>query len=425
MTGEHDRDGADSTNPDDRTVPSLRTPFGTDVLREGHGRAGTPSTPPLRLPRETELVDDRGSSHPQASNDRPQPVTGDTLREESPPAASPPGLALDGTLIADRYLLEHELGRGGMGTVYAGRHTTLGSPVAVKVLLPRFANTPHWLRRFEREARITSKLNHRNVVRVLDFGSHDGLPYLVMERLAGVTLSQWLFSRPACPALAEVEEIMLSIFDAFEAAHAAGVVHRDLKPDNVFLAIESDGRQIVKILDFGLAHMREPGLASLTEANMVSGTPEYMSPEQCRTLKVGPETDIYAMGCLLTEMLQLEPPFVGATHVDVMTKQMFYEPPALHRPPDAEPIPVLLERLRLDLLSKRSAQRPASVRDVKAAFLDAVSPEREAELLPKRKRAGAGGERAERAPSWEDSDARSALPRRIGGRVGLPPAWPR
>ena len=417
-----ERDGGGS----DQTVPSLRTPFGTEVLdSEGSKRRLVPSAPPIPIPRQTAIVeevvpaarphDDAPASNGLEDSDDTEPMSTDDVPGDETPR-------LDGVVLGGRYRLDFELGRGGMGTVYAGRHLSLAIPIAVKVMLPRYAADPHWLRRFEREAKATSRLHQRNVVRVLDFGRHEGLPFLVMELLEGTPLSDWLVGRPSPPTLEEVAEVMLGIFDAFDAAHSEGIIHRDLKPDNVFLATESDGQQIVKILDFGLAHMTEPDSDTLTKAEMVAGTPEYMSPEQCRTLQVGPAADIYAMGCLLTEMLQLEPPFVGRTHVDVMTKQMFYEPPALRRGADAEPVPPLLERLRLDMLSKRAASRPASVREAKRRFVEALSAEAEAELLPPRKDAGPGGARQDRVPIWEAEEGDGGSPgraSRMRGEVGL------
>lgn len=427
-----ERDGEGGGN--DQTVPSLRTPFGTEVLDGAASeRPVLPSAPPIPIPRQTAVVDDAVAVEAPTSD-----PAGDGMHASRPVGSEPSSEAdnrevtermgsdaaprddtpqLDGTVLADRYRLDFELGRGGMGTVYAGRHLSLGIPIAVKVMLPRYAADPHWLRRFEREAKATSRLHQRNVVRVLDFGRHEGLPYLVMEMLEGTPLSDWLVGRPSPPTLAEVSEVMLGIFDAFEAAHGAGIIHRDLKPDNVFLATESDGKRVVKILDFGLAHMKEPESATLTQADMVAGTPEYMSPEQCRTLQVGPAADIYAMGCLLTEMLQLEPPFVGKTHVDVMTKQMFYEPPALRRGAEAEPVPPLLERLRLDMLAKRAGSRPTSVQEARRRFIEALSAEAEAELLPPRKGAAPDGAREARLPAWEGESAEQ--PSRLRGTVGL------
>src|SRR6185503_11809048 len=142
----------------------------------------------------------------------------------------------------------------------------------------------------------------------------------------------------------------------------------------------------VKVVDFGLAHVddhRDTG-PTLTHADVVSGTPEFMSPEQCRSLAVGPSTDIYAIGCLLTDMLQRAPPFQGNA-VEVMTQQMFVPPPPLKRPPDTEPVPPLLERLRLSLLAKDPDQRPADAREVKRLLLGATSPEATAQRLPARK----------------------------------------
>lgn len=411
---EGDRDSDQGSQP---TVPSLRTPFGTEVVRRDPAVPNTPSAPPVPIPRETEVVSQRSpapssiESDPSRLDTRTSPGDGaPVFLSERPP--------IDGLVLAERYALDEVIGRGGMGTVHRGRHLTLETPIAVKVMLPKFAQDPHWLRRFEREARATSRLHHRNVVRVLDFGRHDDLPYLVMEWLEGESLADWLFARPAPPSLEEVSAIMLEILDALEAAHAEGIVHRDLKPENVFLATESDGTRVVKVLDFGLARLSEPGRATLTQDDLVSGTPEYMSPEQCRTLKVGPTADIYAMGCLLTEMLQLEPPFIGQTSVDIMTKQMFYEPPALQRGEHAEPVPPLLESLRLDMLAKRATSRPSTVAEVRERLLDALSPERHAELLPERKDAAPDGTRAERA-LWEQAAPRVATSPSLSGRAGL------
>ncbi|MEZ4445624.1 MAG: serine/threonine-protein kinase [Polyangiaceae bacterium] len=320
-------------------------------------------------------------------------------------------LDLEGTVIDGRYAVLHELGRGGMGTVYVGEHLELRIPVAIKVMLPTYAVNDHWLRRFRREARATSALSHRNIVRVLDFGTYHGLPYIVMELLRGQALSDWLVTRPAPPSMQEVARVMEQIFDAFEAAHGAGIIHRDLKPDNVFMALESDGEVVAKILDFGLAYMDERGEATLTNADMVSGTPEYMSPEQCRSLRVSAESDIYAMGCLLTELLQLRPPFGGQTHVDVMTKQMFYEPPPLDRPPGSEPVPPLLEALRLDMLAKRPARRPASVAEARARFRRALDPVASAAALPHRKEAPTSGDREGRLPTWSEAEPAPIAPR--------------
>ena len=292
---------------------------------------------------------------------------------------------LTGKVLAGKYELGQRLGVGGMGEVYRAAHLSLGIDVAVKIMHPHVATIDEYMRRFRREAYAASLLHHRNVVRVLDFGEEGDLLYIVMELLRGETASRWL-ARPMPPPLAEVADVLEQVIDAFEAAHAAGIVHRDLKPENVFLTIEADGKRVAKVVDFGLAHVddhRDAG-PTLTKADMVSGTPEYMSPEQCRSLAVGPSTDLYAIGCLLTELLQLSPPFRGNA-VEVMTQQMFVPPPPLRRPEGAEPVPPLLERLRLSLLAKSPEQRPADAREVKRLLREAMSPEATAERLPGRK----------------------------------------
>ena len=327
-----------------------------------------------------------------------------------------------GTVIAGRYRLDRELGRGGMGLVFLSHHLSLDIPVAVKVMLPKVASDPLLVRRFQREARATSTLKHRNIVKVFDFGVHEGVPFLVMEFLDGVPLSQRLFERGGWLPIAEVDAVMQGLLSAFEAAHQLGIIHRDLKPDNIYLA-GGEGDEVVKVLDFGLAHMKDPTDEgpTLTRADMVSGTPEYMSPEQCRSLKVGASTDLYAIGCVLTEMLQGQPPFEGASSVDVMTKQMFYEAPAINPPPGADAVPVLVERLRLDMLAKRPANRPADIEALRRRWNEAVDPAAAA-AIPTRKIAEPAGTREQRAPEWSDAapvSAPSATGSQPSGAIGL------
>ena len=333
-------------------------------------------------------------------------VTSATMTDEHAAAlpSKPPSELLCGRVFADRYRLDEEIGRGGMGQVWAGRHLTLDVPIAIKLMRATSSLDAHWWHRFRREARAMSRLNHRNVVNVIDYGEAGGVPYIVMERLNGKSLGDWLSGRDKLPALTEIDEIMQQIFDAFDAAHAEGIIHRDLKPDNIFLAQEPDHKRVVKILDFGLAYMPEEDGVTLTHSDLVSGTPEYMSPEQCRSLRVTPSTDIYAMGCVLTEMLQLSPPFEGQTHIDVMTKQMFYELPSLSRPSGAEPVPPLLERLRADMLSKRPGGRPRDMLALRERWQEAMSVEAGKAAFPDRKGIVALGARSERVEPWSQPD---------------------
>ncbi|MFO0587421.1 MAG: serine/threonine-protein kinase [Polyangiaceae bacterium] len=346
--------------------------------------APTPATPndhpTVRKPRGTQrLVDEEQPLSHRHTEQDPR-----SAKERSSGAGMTP---LTGKVLAGRYELGKRLGVGGMGEVYRAHHLALGVEVAVKVMHPYVAVVDEYARRFRREAHAASLLHHRNVVRVIDFGEDQGHLYIAMELLRGENVAQWLHRAiGAPPPVAEVLDVFSQVLDAFEAAHAAGIVHRDLKPENVFLAIEADGKRIVKVVDFGLAHVddyRDTG-PTLTKQDIVSGTPEYMSPEQCRSLAVGPSTDIYAIGCLLTEMLQLIPPFVGGA-VEVMTQQMFVPPPPLRRPITAEPVPPLLERLRISLLAKHPEQRPKDVAEIRRLLGEAMRPDAEEQRFPGRK----------------------------------------
>ena len=399
----------------DATVPSLRppelptTPAGTMVV-EGIGET----------PQGT-LIEQEQTRRIAPAEPAPNE---DVTRDGAPVFEAADDFGdLRGRVLARRYELIDELSRGGMGVIYIGKHLSLEVPIAVKLMLPRVAKDPHWLRRFEREARATSRLSHRNIVRVLDFGVDEGHPFIVMEHLQGKPLSVWLEDKMLLPTVEELDTLLQQVFDALEAAHNAGIIHRDLKPDNIFLATEADGKQLVKIIDFGLAYMDDTGKAgSLTEADMVSGTPEYMSPEQCRSLKVTIAADIYSLGCILTELLQGLPPFRGKTHMDILTKQMFYEPEPLKRGERDEPLPPLLERLRLDMLAKRITERPATIAEVRERWNEAISPERNAERLPDRKHPEVGGGRAQRLPNWSAAEAKTPTPSEApagAGRIGL------
>lgn len=297
------------------------------------------------------------------------------------------GPTLGGRVLAGKYQIGRVLGVGGMGTVYTGEHLALDVPVAIKIMHPSSDPNPDDARRFRREARAASLLTHRNVVRVLDFGDEQGQLFIVMELLKGKPLNDWLTHALPVPSLADVQDILSQVLDALEAAHSLGIVHRDLKPENVFLMDEPGGKRVVKVVDFGLAHVADPRDTgpTLTQKEIVAGTPHFMSPEQCRSLAVGPSTDLYAIGCLLTVMLQRKPPFEGRSTMDVIMKQLFAPPPPLDRPAGTEPIPPLLERLRLDLLAKAPEKRPADVAELRRRFVEAMSADATSQRLPPRK----------------------------------------
>src|ERR1044072_3190084 len=229
------------------------------------------------------------------------------LQADSTVAGAPVDPLLGHTLD-EKYLLEEQLGIGGMGTVYRARHLLIDRPVAVKVLNQRFVEDEAARTRFRREARAAGRLQHANSVTVTDFGeSHDGYVYLVMELLEGRTLRDVL-AKEAPLDVARSVSLMLQIAGAVAAAHEAGIIHRDLKPANIFIVQRADVPAVVKGLDFGI---EKPAAESfddddpmtLTQVGAMIGTPRYMSPEQCDGLDLTPAADVYSLGCILYEML--------------------------------------------------------------------------------------------------------------------------
>jgi serine/threonine protein kinase len=226
-----------------------------------------------------------------------------------PTGAVEPVSDLANRVVAEKYILGATLGRGAMGEVYQAWHAVTGQPVALKLIHPHIAQHAVTGPRFLREARVTARVDHPGVVRVLDAGAdRDGALFLVMELLEGETLRAAL-DRGRLNMI-EALQIVSATLGALEAAHGAGIVHRDLKPDNIFLARTSDGGEVVKLLDFGIA--RELESASVTRTETAVGTPHYMAPEQAMSAKtVGPAADVWSVGVLLYRIVTGQLPFVG------------------------------------------------------------------------------------------------------------------
>ena len=269
-----------------------------------------------------------------------------------------------GTVVAGRYRVEAELGRGGMGVVYRAVQLPIERPVALKVLRRELVDAPKARARFEREARALSALPHPSAVAIYDFGEHEGMAYLAMELLHGETLAEAL--REGAFGAARAIDVATQLADVLAAAHGVGLVHRDLKPENIVLEGET-----VRVLDFGLAFLaaREGPAGRMTREGVVVGTPAYLSPEQARGEDVGPATDVYALGCVLHELLTGKAPFVG-TEMEVLTKQMFAPAPPLEREGGLD-VPAALDVLRRAMLDKVPDRRPgaAEIRD-RLALLD-------------------------------------------------------
>jgi eukaryotic-like serine/threonine-protein kinase len=250
-------------------------------------------------------------------------------------------------VIAGRYELQEELGRGGMGQVWLGFDQELDRPVAVKF---QDQDRQAGEARFEREAHAAAALSHPNIVRIYDYGAAEGRPFIVLEHIAGGTLADRLASGKALPDC-DAEHIARDVAAALAHAHAHGIVHRDLKPSNILL--DAEGR--AKLGDFGIARSGEQ--STLTEAGTMLGTAAYMSPEQATgEAPVGPPADVYAFGVIVFQMLTGRPPFEGDSALEIALKHRTAKPPPVETyRGDA---PVRLAALASRALSKEPAGRP-------------------------------------------------------------------
>jgi serine/threonine protein kinase len=286
-------------------------------------------------------------------------------------AADPTTDRLIGRVLGGRYRLLERLGQGGMGTVYRATHTLMDKPVALKILRAELATDAEAVARFHREARSASRLDHDHCIRVTDFGqSDDGLLFLVMELLDGHSLS-YVTRRGPVPA-PRAAAIGVAIAEALAHAHDAGIIHRDLKPDNVFLARRAKNREMVKVLDFGLAKLASDSALgpSITRDGTVFGTPEYMAPEQAEGEKLDGRTDVYALGVILYQLVCGEVPFKSSNFVALLTKQVS-EPPVSPRARREDlDIPPGLEMVILRCLEKNRDDRYATA----AELADALEP---------------------------------------------------
>jgi eukaryotic-like serine/threonine-protein kinase len=258
-------------------------------------------------------------------------------------------------LTLGNFRIRSVLGQGAMGAVYAAQHVSLPSRAAVKVLLAEFSKDQAAVDRFLREAHNASSINDPHIVRIFDAGRlPDGRPYLLMDLLEGHTLDEVLLAGPL--ELRRGLEILRQIASAVAVVHEHGILHRDLKPSNVHLG-QSRGLEVAKVLDFGLA--RSHGLEQgVTTAGTILGTPLYMSPEQAAAKPVGPESDVYALGCIAHEVLSGDPPFVGESVVTVMHKHMTEAPVDVRSLRHG--LPVALSQLITRCLAKAPRDRPTA-----------------------------------------------------------------
>ena len=276
------------------------------------------------------------------------------------------------SVLGNRYQVEARIGAGGMAEVYRGFDPILNRTVAVKVLLPQFARDTSFVQRFRREAQAAARLNQPNIVGVYDTGADDGTQYIVMEFVEGRTLGEFMETGRR-PTPVQSAEIAQKICGALSAAHAVGVIHRDIKPGNVMVTREGT----VKVMDFGIARVLGPETAPQTSA--VLGTASYLSPEQAQGSPVDARTDIYSLGVVLYEMLTGRPPFMGDTPVAVAYKQV-NETPVVPSQLNSD-VPPRLDAVVMKALSKNPSNRYQTA-DEFSADLERVIKGQDVEATP-------------------------------------------
>jgi eukaryotic-like serine/threonine-protein kinase len=265
------------------------------------------------------------------------------------------------TIVDGRYRIQRRLGSGGMAEVWSAEDSQLGRPVALKLLASRFATDAAFRERFRREASAAAAMQHPNIVSIYDRGEWDGTSYIAMELVDGKTLKQLIQERgPAGPGAAT--DITIEILKALRYAHKRGIVHRDIKPQNVL--IDAEGR--AKVADFGIAHA---GASDMTETGAIIGTVQYISPEQAQGKPVSPRSDLYSVGVVLYELLTGQVPFDGEAPVSVALKQVSELPVP---PSQLEPsIPPALEQVVMRALDKDPARRFADADEFIGALQNA------------------------------------------------------
>jgi serine/threonine protein kinase len=284
--------------------------------------------------------------------------------------------SLLGQTLAGKYRIEERLSAGGMGTVYRGTHVLMDKTVAVKVLRPSLAADEKIVARFSREARAASKISHPHALSVTDFGeAENGVVFLVMEYLSGMTLKE-IISQDGPMPLPRAVELLRQIGGALDEAHGEGVVHRDLKSDNIML-LSSSGTDYAKVLDFGIAKIKEPEgeyNPGLTAPDLVIGTPQYMSPEQCsQSPDIDARSDIYSLGVILFEMLVGHVPFAGGSPTEIMLKHLQQSAPSVLD--ERSDVPEAVGRVVARAMEKRPEDRYETVGELVEDFTIAAGME--------------------------------------------------
>lgn len=307
------------------------------------------------------------------------------------------GAVLVGAIVAGRYRIKSMLAEGGMGMVFLAEQTNLKRDVALKILHSNVALRPDSRARFLREAQAMAKLQHPSLVAVHDFGEWDGLCYLVMELLRGVTLLDILMAD--FPVKSErLIDLMAQICDVLTAIHGVGLVHRDLKPENIVVERAADGVETLKLVDFGLAIETEAfgNQSRITRDGSISGTPYYMSPEHCQGQRLDARSDIYSLGAIMYEMLCGETPFTGESPMTIFMQHLYNEPELPSKRAQGVLIPAVLDAAVMHALAKRPSDRPESAEAYKEELLQALAVIRGEVAMPQGRKKALAGDRTAR-----------------------------
>ncbi len=274
--------------------------------------------------------------------------------------------SLIGRVLAERYHILKRIGEGGMGRVYLGEHVKMNRQCAIKVMSPALVNDHESAARFAREASSAARIIHPNVAAVFDYGESDGHVYLVMEYVEGEPLSR-ILAREAPLSVERAVDLARQIADGLDAAHELGIVHRDLKPDNILITRNKAGKEVAKVVDFGIAKaIKEPAHDALTRTGLVIGTPEFMSPEQLLGDPIDARSDLYALGCILHLMLTASPPFAAATREQMIKRRLTEDAPHIQV---IDPgLPDTLDRIVARLLARSPAERYGSAAEARDAL---------------------------------------------------------
>jgi predicted Ser/Thr protein kinase len=339
--------GTSDTGP--HPSPLLDSHLGSGLI------AQQPTPAPDQTIAVTKLCPQCGGEYETA--DRFCPKDGSPLR---PKAGGDP---LIGRVIADRYLVLARLGEGGMGRVYLAEHVKMNRQCAIKVMNPSLVNDTESSQRFAREASNAARILHPNVAAVFDYGESDKIVYLVMEYVDGQSLSSILQKEGALDPRRAID-LARQVADGLHAAHELGIVHRDLKPDNVIVTTNRSGKEIAKVVDFGIAKaVNDSKEDALTKSGLVIGTPEYMSPEQLLGDPVDARTDVYALGCSLFQSLTGNAAFAADTR-EQMIRRRLHEP-APHIRDLIPALPARLDTLIVHMLARSPSDRVANAAEAR------------------------------------------------------------